>query len=295
MRRLLETAIAAASLACAPGCASALNYDDPAGPILSVQQLSSRLATSDIRLVSFNVKFGEHVDRAADLLTRPGPLRDADALFLQEMDGPGTEKLARALAMNSVYVPSARHPSSQRDFGVAVLSPWPLDDARKVPFPHEHRFRHLRRAAVVATVHMPVALLRVYSVHFETAFGLWSAGHRRDQARAVLADAAKWPGPIAIAGDFNGRGPADEVARAGFSWLTRTLDDRGMFFDFDHVLVRGLCATGNPPAAHADAGGASDHRPVWALVRLCVISQVSGAGRAWRTQPSADASGPPIE
>src|SRR6185436_5433834 len=106
---------------------------------------------------------------------------------------------------------------------------------------------------------------------------------------------AKWPGPIAIAGDFNGRGPADEVARAGFSWLTRTLDDRGMFFDFDHVLVRGLCATGNPPAAHADAGGASDHRPVWALVRLCAISQVSGAGRAWRTQPSADASGPPIE
>ena len=273
MRRLLKATIAAASLTCAPGCASALNYDDPAGPILHVQQLSSRAATSDIRLVTFNVKFGEHVDRAADLLTRPGPLRDADALFLQEMDGPGTEKLARALAMNSVYVPSAQHPSSHRDFGVAVLSPWPLDDARKVPFPHEHRFRKLRRAAVAATVRTPAAHLRVYSVHFETAFGLWSEGHRRDQARAVLADAAKWPGPIAIAGDFNGRGPADEVAKAGFSWLTRTLDDRGMFFDLDHVLVRGLCATGNPHAAHApDAGGASDHRPVWALVRLCAIS-----------------------
>jgi hypothetical protein len=48
------------------------------------------------------------------------------------MDGPDTEKLACALAMNSVYVPSARHPTLHRDFGVAVLSPWPLDDARVI-------------------------------------------------------------------------------------------------------------------------------------------------------------------
>ena len=113
MRRLLKTTIAAASLACAAGCAAALNYDDPAGPVLVVQQPSSRLATGEIRLVTFNVKWGEHVDRAADLLTRPGPLKDADVLFLQEMDGPGTEKLARTLGMNSIYVPSARHPSSR--------------------------------------------------------------------------------------------------------------------------------------------------------------------------------------
>lgn len=273
MRRLLETTIAAALLSCAPGCATALNYDDPTGPLLVVPQLSSRLATSEIRLVTFNVKFGEHVDRAGDLLTRPGPLRDADVLFLQEMDGPGTEKLARALGMNSIYVPSARHPHSHRDFGVAVLSPWPLDDARKVPLPHEHRFRKLRRAAVAATVRTPAGNVRAYSVHFETVYGLWSGGHRRDQARAVLADAATWPGPVVIAGDFNGRGPADEVAKAGFSWLTRTLDDRGIFFDFDHLLVRGLCATRHRPAGHApDVTGASDHRPVWAIVGPCATS-----------------------
>jgi endonuclease/exonuclease/phosphatase (EEP) superfamily protein YafD len=76
-----------------------------------------------------------------------------------------------------------------------------------------------------------------------------------------------------IAGDFNGRGTADEVAKAGFSWLTRSLDDRGMFLDLDHVLVRGLCATGDRPSAHAsDVTHASDHRPVWALVRMCPTS-----------------------
>ena len=274
MRPALRTTIAAASLISAFGCAAALNYDDPAGPLVVVREATSRVATNEIRLVTFNVKFGERVDQAADLLTRPGPLKDADVLFLQEMDGPGTEKLARALGMNSVYVPSARHPSSHfRDFGVAILSPWPLDDARKVPLPYQHRFRGLRRAAVAATVRTPSSNIRVYSVHLETPFGLWSEKHRREQARAVRADAASWPGPVVIAGDFNGVAPADEVAKSGFTWLTRSLDDRGMFLDLDHVLVRGLCATGNRTAAHApDVTGASDHRPVWAVVRLCVSS-----------------------
>ncbi len=195
MRPILKTTIAAASLVCALGCAAALNYDDPAGPVVVVREASSRVATSEIRLVTFNVKFGEHVDRAADLLTRPGPLKDADVLFLQEMDGPGTEKLARALGMNSIYVPSARHPSSHRDFGVAVLSPWPLDDARKVPLPYEHRFREASACGGGGDgAYAVLANMRVYSVHFETAFGLWSEGHRRDQARAVLADAASMAG-----------------------------------------------------------------------------------------------------
>jgi endonuclease/exonuclease/phosphatase family metal-dependent hydrolase len=151
----------------------------------------------------------------------------------------------------------------------------PLVTFTAYTLPHEHRFRRLRRAVVAATVRTPGGNVRAYSVHFETAFGLWSEGHRRDQARAVLADAATWPGPVAIAGDFNSRGPADEVAKAGFSWLTRTLDDRGRFFDFDHLPVRGLFATGHPAAAHAsDATGASDHRPVWALLRQCATSPI---------------------
>ena len=269
MRNGVRRVAAAVSIACAAGCATARNYDDPSGPVVVARQPSARRGTDEIRLVTFNVKFGQHVDRAADLLTRSGPLRDADLLFLQEMDGPGTEGLARALGMNSVYVPSARHPSSGRDFGVAILSPWPLSDVRKLPLPHEHRFRKLRRAAVAATVRTPTGPLRAYSVHLETIYGLWRERHRRDQARAVLTDASTWPGPAVIAGDFNGRGTAEEVMNAGFAWLTQTLPDRGRFFDFDHVLVRGLCATREPPAAHADAEGASDHRPVWAAVRPC--------------------------
>jgi endonuclease/exonuclease/phosphatase family metal-dependent hydrolase len=271
MRPLVRGALLAAAVL-ATGCAKARNYTDPAGPILRGNAGRPPEAAStdqEIRVVTFNVKFARHVDRAIALLRRPGPLRDADVLVLQEMDGPGTEEIGRALGMNHVYVPSAVHPSSDKDFGVAVLSPWPLADPQKIPLPHEHRIRKTRRAAVGVTVRLPTGPLRVYGVHFENPLGLGGGG-RRDQARAVIAAAAGWCGRAVIAGDFNGRGGADEAAKAGFFWATRRVKNTAMIFDFDHVLARGLCAAGEGAAARADdETDASDHEPVWAVLRRC--------------------------
>ena len=260
----------AVALTSATGCATARNYDDPSGPVLVGQQVARQRPQADLRLVTFNVQWGEHVDRAADLLSRKGPLQGADVLVLQELDGPGTESLARALDMNFVYVPSAVHPSAHKDFGVAILSPWPIADARKIPLPYQHRFRKLRRAAAGATVQLPSGPLRVYAVHFETTYGLWSGDHRRAQARAVLDAAMNWTGPVAIAGDLNSRAAGEEIARAGFLWLTERLDRWGPLRDADHILVRGFCAAGDPSTGRApDETDASDHRPIWATVRRC--------------------------
>jgi endonuclease/exonuclease/phosphatase family metal-dependent hydrolase len=253
----------------AAGCATARNYEDSKGPVLAGEGAPPSPGRAELRVVTFNVKFAEHVDRAVALLSRPGPLRDADLLVLQEMDEPGTEKVARALGLNHVYVPSAVHPSSHRDFGVAILSPWPLEDPRKVPLPHEHRFRHLRRAAAVATAVTPLGHVRVYGVHLESPSGLWG-GDRREQARAVLADASSWAGLVVVAGDFNGRGGAEEIAKAGFLWLTERVGRSAFLFAFDHVLVRGLCPAGSGAAGVAkDETDASDHDPVWAVLRPC--------------------------
>jgi endonuclease/exonuclease/phosphatase family metal-dependent hydrolase len=209
------------------------------------------------------------VDRASLLLSRPGPLHDADVLVLQEMDRPGTEQLAQVLGMNYVYVPSAIHPSSHREMGVAVLSSWPIAEARKVLLPHAHRIRKMRRAAAMATIDTPITRLRVYGVHLETPLGA-SDQDRRDQVDAVLNDAADWPGAMVIAGDFNGTAAAKELANAGFQWLTRDVHHTSWLFDFDHILVRGLCVSGDPPAAKDTAvRGVSDHHPVWALVNGC--------------------------
>ena len=193
--------------------------------------------------MTFNLKWGRHVDRAADLFSRPGPLRDADLVVLEEMDRPGTERLARALGFGYVYVPSAVHPVPKQDFGVALLSPWPLEEPRKLLLPHRNRFRKLRRSAAVATLRSPLGPVRVYGVHLESPAGAWDRV-RRDQARAVLADAESWAGPVVVAGDFNGRAGPREMAGAGFTWATEAVKNTAGPFDFDHVLARGLCPAG---------------------------------------------------
>jgi len=272
-RLVAPIAIVLSTLAAA-GCAVARNYDHPLGPLIAHQQeprplLGTGALTPDVRVVTFNVKFAEHVAEAAALLAGDAGTRRADVLVVQEMDAPGTEQLARALLMNSAYVPSAVHPSSDRDFGVAILSPWPITNARKVALPHQHRFRKLRRAAVAATIAGPHGEFRVYGLHLENPWGL-SPGKRRAQARAVVADAEDWTGSIVIAGDLNGRGPAEEIEKGGFSWLTHDVHDTIGPLDADHILARGFCGEGTVPAGKAHrVRGVSDHVPVWSVLRYC--------------------------
>ena len=263
--------------ACAASCATARNYEDPAAPVYSGGSPAGRSEARTLRVVTFNLKWGRRVDRAADLFSRPGPLRDADLVVLQEMDRAGTERLAQQLGLAYVYVPSAVHPVPQQDFGVALLSPWPLEEARKLLLPHQNRFRKLRRAAAVATLSSPLGPVRVYGIHFESPAGAWG-GVRRDQARSVLADAGGWSGPIVVAGDFNGRTGPRGIAQAGFRWPTEPLKNTAGPFDFDHILARGLCPADVPAAGVADdLTDASDHDPVWAVLAPCAAPAIAGA------------------
>jgi endonuclease/exonuclease/phosphatase family metal-dependent hydrolase len=257
------------------GCAAALNYDDPGGPVLQGDAGVPRTGITVIRAVTFNIKFALHIDEALELLSRSGPLQNADVLLLQEMDGPGSERIARALRMNHIFIPSTVHPKSNRDFGVAILSPWPLDDPRKIPLPHRHRFNKVRRAAAAATLRLPSGPVEVYSLHLEAPSGLWGK-ERRDQARVVAEDAARVNRPILVAGDFNGRGGAEEIAARGFTWITERLQNTMGLFAVDHMLTRGLCPADEPATGVArDDTGASDHNPVWAVLRPCVPGTVA--------------------
>lgn len=259
-------------LALATGCATVANYEDPGAPVYSGGSALPRPAAATLRVVTFNLKWGEHPERAAELFSRPGPLRDADLVVLQEVDVAATERLAQALGFAWVYVPSAVHPVPRQDFGVALLSPWPLEAPRKLALPHQHRFRKLRRAAAVATLRTPLGAVRTYGVHFESPAGAWP-GVRRDQARAVAEDVDGWEGPVLVAGDFNGRDGPRALAQAGYFWATEAVKNTAGPFDLDHVVARGLCASGAPAAgAAADATNASDHDPVWALFVPCHAS-----------------------
>ena len=259
------------------GCARAVNYLDADGPLHvwrpeAAAHSAPPYAGAPFRVVTFNIAHAIEIDRAIEVLRLTPELRGMDVLTLQEMDAPGTERIARALGFNSVYYPSGIHPAYPKDFGCAVLSPWPLEAPSKLVFPHGARVSGLRRAAASATVVRGTERVRVYSLHLPAPLSV-SPGARREQLRALAADAARYEGLVVIAGDFNSHGAVDELARAGFRWTTRETGGTtrvrllGMNLKslaYDHVLTRGLDAYAT--GVVEDNRGASDHRPVWALL-----------------------------
>lgn len=275
--RRLGLALAAAS---GLACATATSYLDPAGPRHTFSRdgapAAPAAAGAPLRVVSFNIAYAIEIDRALGVLRETEALRDPDVLALQEMDAPGTERIARALGMNAVYFPSGVHPKHERDFGCAILSPWPLEEARKLVLPHGARVTGLRRAATVATVARGAQRVRVYSVHLPSPLAV-SGGSRREQLRVLAEDALSSQDAVVIAGDFNSHGKLRELERAGFAWLTRAAGDTTRLrllgiplggLAYDHVLARGLRLGPGPQAIGVakDNRGASDHLPVWALL-----------------------------
>jgi endonuclease/exonuclease/phosphatase family metal-dependent hydrolase len=274
-RRAAAAVLAAAGLA----CATARNYLDPAAPFHEIyRQQAPPVAPgvlAPLRVVSFNIAYAVEIERALEVLRGSAALRDADVLALQEMDAPGTERIARSLGMNAVYFPSGVHTKYRRDFGSAVLSPWPLVEPRKLVLPHGARGSGLRRAAAVATLVRGELRVRVYSLHLPSPLAI-SGGSRKEQLRLVAADAAASPDPVVIAGDFNSHGKVAELERAGFVWLTRDVGATVRLkllgiplggLSYDHLLARGLrLARPGATGVVADNRGASDHLPVWAVV-----------------------------
>ena len=275
-RRLVAIlGLAASGLACAP----AVNYLDPSGPRYETprERASAASAASTagrpFRVVSFNIAYGIEIDKAIEVLRTSEPLRDPDFLALQEMDAPGTERIAKALGLNAVYFPSGVHPKHERDFGCAILSPWPLEEPRKILLPHGARVSGLRRSAVSAVVVRGGQRIRVYSLHLPSPLAI-SGGSRKEELRVVAADAASADVPVVIAGDFNSHGKVEELAKAGFRWVTKDLGDTARLavlgiglggLAYDHVLAKGLKPVSGPGAMGVvpDNRGASDHKPIW--------------------------------
>jgi len=255
----------------ASACATARNYLDPEGP----RHLGGAARAPELRpllrIVSFNIEYGRRIDVALTLLGE-APLRDADVIALQEMDAPGVERIAATLELNYVYFPSSRLSDTGRDFGTAILSPWPLVEPRKLVLPHASRIKGGRRAVTIATLDRGMDRYRVYSVHLPSPLGV-SGAQRRDQVRTILADVETSADPVLVLGDFNTREVGRLFEEQDFLWLSKTVGTTtrrsGMRFSFDHIFARGL-----PGAATYEAGavrdnrGTSDHRPVWAVVQL---------------------------
>lgn len=267
-----RTVVAAVLLA---GCANATNLLDPAAPRFSGEyalQVHDSRVTGPIRIVTFNIKLARRIDRAIEVL-RSDSLRGADIVTLEEMDDRGVDRIARALELNYIYYPGSIHPTEHKYFGPAVLSRWPIARSWKLLLPHPSRTRHQLRTVTAAEVVIRGLTVRVYGVHLETPSGA-SDRSREDQVRTILADAGPFDGPVVIAGDFNSYGIGPFLERNGYRWLTRHIDPTISIFTWDHIFVRRLAPAGpGRPGVLHQTHGASDHRPVWAVV----VPEVTGS------------------
>src|SRR5262249_41980407 len=158
-------------------------------------------------------------------------------------------------------------PQPHRDFGNAVLSPWPIQSSHKILLPGVSRGTHQARAAVQATLRIHGRAVAVYSVHLTSPFGMGGGG-RAHQLDAVIEDAAPFAIPVVVAGDFNSSGIGHHLVEHGFAWPTRTVGHSVHAFSYDHVFVRDLDLS-DAAQAGVDRTGprASDHWPVWALLQ----------------------------
>jgi endonuclease/exonuclease/phosphatase family metal-dependent hydrolase len=152
----------------AAGCRSGLNYPNPLGPryagaVSPVPAAPPHPDPAVIRVVTFNIAYGRHIERAIELLQAPlpQPLRSADIISLQEMDAASTARIAGVLGMSYVYYPAIVHPKTGRDFGNAILSRWPIVADAKIVLPHLARFRHTERIATAATILIGDVAVRV--------------------------------------------------------------------------------------------------------------------------------------
>ncbi len=285
--RVLAVSALAAALTGA-GCKTATNYLDPQGPVYRGAGGSPLEPGLVLRVVTFNIEYALRVDKAIEALRTHPELRGADVLALQEMDAPGVEAIARALHMNYVYYPASLSPKYGRDLGNALLSPWPIEESRKLLLPHPSRILKQGRATVTARVQVGDQVIQVYSVHLGSPFGA-SEGDRRRQAAVILADAKSFPGPVIVAGDFNSHGIGDRFVADGFAWPTKDVGHSVRGFSFDHIFVRGLRLAGSVAGVARDVKDASDHRPVWAELRL----EDQAAATAAKNRPSFSSSSRP--
>ena len=166
----------------------------------------------DFKVVSFNIRFrgGEDLKKLAELLRNDTEIGEAVVLGLQEVDrnkkrtgNQNTVKLlAEELGMHYAWAaPPVRKPSQEEETGVALLSPYPLTEVKRLVLPHEGPGGR-RRAGIGATIKVGDTNLRVYSVHSETRM---SMDKKVGQMKAALDDLATHPAemPAIVMGDLN--------------------------------------------------------------------------------------------
>ncbi|HEX8136248.1 MAG TPA: endonuclease/exonuclease/phosphatase family protein [Pyrinomonadaceae bacterium] len=241
-----------------------------------------------IKIVSYNIRWrgGDDLRTLIELLRSDREIGQAAIIGLQEVDrnrkrtgNVNTVRLmAEELGLHYAWAAPPLAPGKEgqeEETGVALLSPYPLTDVRRIVLPNEGPGGR-RRVALGASIHVGPSLVRAYTVHAETRT---TNEKRLQQFQAVLDDLAHRARTeqqrAVILGDFNTltgddvRATQQLFTAARFqtpfpnsepTWKTFIIK-----LKLDWVWLRGL----QPVDFGIDRKiGLSDHWPLWVNVRL---------------------------
>lgn len=265
--------------ACFAGCASSgrgYDYTQNNKPRFASSHVihKKQLPPEFLKIVTYNIKFADRIDEAIELLQSHEELRDADFVFLQEMDTAGVEQIATLLGYNYVYYPTSKHPYHQKDFGNAILSKWPLVEDEKIIF-GPSRYVSRQRVAVRARAQVYDKSIELFNVHMHVKI----KPHERAARLKTLIEKSKEESDyVIIAGDFNTYWPRESryvrevLINHNFEWATSEVDWTFRHWVFlnkayvlDYIFTRGFEIL---EVGAVEDRSASDHIPVWSVLKL---------------------------
>ena len=201
-------AVALAALA-AGGCVS---VDDTVGPWRPIETiggllapevgpvLPAREAPATLRVVSWNLHFGQDAEGLAAAIAGSPELAKADVLVTQEIEwhpgegGSRASRMAGALGMTWVYAPARIKDTGTH--GIAIMSRFPIVSAEIRDLPHFSMPNgESSRIALAATLDIGGTAYRVVDVHLDVR--LSAADRIRQLDPAVDTDT------LLLGGDFN--------------------------------------------------------------------------------------------
>jgi endonuclease/exonuclease/phosphatase family metal-dependent hydrolase len=259
--------------------------DDPES-LPCVRYLSPvlRPAESDpaLRVVTYNVHYGDNVAALAEALATNPRMREADVLMLQEIESYPHDvrlsDLALKLGRHVVYAPARTKGTGTH--GLAILSRYPIRDVQVVRLPHfELGWGNRRRVAMTAVIDWQGTPVWLANVHLDTRLTFvqrvrqlqpvldLAAAHPRAVIGGDMNTISCWqallPGvPVAFPGLSQGPDLDAHMQRHGYETPFHSIGGTGPLNQrLDAIFGRGLAVES---AGIESTLSVSDHLPLWA-------------------------------
>jgi endonuclease/exonuclease/phosphatase family metal-dependent hydrolase len=235
-----------------------------------------------VRVLTYNIRHGEGMDRVYDLVRLAEVMRSAnpDLIALQEVDN-GAERSGRVNQLEALAAMLEMHGEFGRaidfqggQYGVAVLSRWPLHYPDNQALPASPPWYEPRTSLTVFTrAGERGPLIQFTTTHLDDAR---DSPDRIEQVKALNDLLVSGDGrPAILAGDFNARGDTDLLAILDEHWTNITTaiipdgtggrNQRGLRSDYIFFRPRDRWRVVDWQVIDSPQN-ASDHRPVLAVL-----------------------------